>query len=120
MKGEPGDPPDLRPGQRLPVGAVSDLSRRIPTEITGANGVRVKQHGKRVIVEGPRVRRSVSGGGLSVTEVTELPAIPTSGAKIVFWKSTGGGTGDDQLWIAYAGQSAWTPMQFLTSKSGTP
>lgn len=67
-----------------------------------------------------RVAKGGGGGGLSVSVVNTLPAIPSSGAKIVYWTSAGVGTGDDQLWIAYAGQSAWTPMQFTTTHSGAP
>jgi phage minor structural protein len=55
------------------------------------------------------------------TEATALPTLPTSRPKVVYWKSTGGGTGDDQLWIGYNGSGSadqWTPMQYTTDKSG--
>jgi len=59
-------------------------------------------------------------GGSDVAIVTSLPAIPTSGMLEVFWTSAGVGTGDDQVWRVYAGQSAFTPTQFTSSLSGTP
>lgn len=52
--------------------------------------------------------------------VTALPAIPGTGVKEVYWTSSGGGSGDNQVWRAHAGQSAWTPTQKTTTKSGTP
>jgi hypothetical protein len=50
--------------------------------------------------------------------VTALPAIPETGCLMVLWTSDDGGTGDNQVWMAYAGQAKWYPMQFFTSKSG--
>lgn len=61
-----------------------------------------------------------TGGAFAIPTVLVLPAIPLSGAAVVYWTSLGGGTGDNQIWWAYAGQSAWTPGQFFTTKSGTP
>ena len=55
-----------------------------------------------------------------VDTVDDLPSIPASGMREVFWTSSGSGTGDDQVWRAYAGQSEWTPTQKRTTKSGTP
>lgn len=53
--------------------------------------------------------------------VTALPAIPVEeGAYFCKWISTDGGTGDDQMWTATAGQDKWTPMQYPTTLSGTP
>lgn len=59
--------------------------------------------------------------GESIPEVVQtLPAIPTTGMKEVYWTSTGAGTGDDQVWRAFAGQSQWFPTQRLTDLSGNP
>jgi hypothetical protein len=52
--------------------------------------------------------------------VNTLPAVPSVGSRRVFWRSTSGGTGDDQIWEAHAGQSRWYPSQKPTNKSGTP
>jgi len=56
--------------------------------------------------------------GSDVPVVLVLPAIPTDGMAEVYWTSLGGGTGDDQVWRAYANQAAWTPTQKFTAKSG--
>lgn len=61
--------------------------------------------------------------GLEATPVLVLPPIPTTGWQVVFWQSSTtatGGTGDDQVWMAYAGQLEWTPAQNYTDKNGTP
>lgn len=55
-----------------------------------------------------------------VKEVAELPPIPAQGMRMVYWTSDGDGTGDDQIWVAYAGQSKYTPMQKYSSLSGVP
>jgi hypothetical protein len=60
---------------------------------------------------------------LEVPPVLVLPPIPASGCQMVFWQSSTtatGGTGDDQVWMAYAGQLEWTPSQIYTDKNGTP
>lgn len=56
---------------------------------------------------------------LTVPVVTALPPIPDYGVAEVYWTSTGG-TGDNQVWRAYAGQTKWVPTQKFTTKSGTP
>lgn len=56
----------------------------------------------------------------AVETVDSLPAIPASGMLEVFWASTSPGDGDDQVWRAYAGQSAWTPTQKSSTLSGIP
>jgi len=63
---------------------------------------------------------SVSGSAFSVDTVEILPAIPDEGYQMVFWTSVGAGTGDDQTWEAFAGQSRWYPCQKPTTLSGTP
>lgn len=61
---------------------------------------------------------TVIGSGVDTVET--LPAIPTLGHRKVFWTSVGAGTGDDQLWEAYVGQSRWYPCQKPTTHSGAP
>jgi hypothetical protein len=61
------------------------------------------------------------GMGLDIEPVAVLPAIPDEGGQLVFWMSSAtisGGTGDDQVWMAYAGQTEWYPMQMYTECSG--
>lgn len=61
------------------------------------------------------------GGGIEPVRLVDvLPAIPTAGMEEVRWKSYDGGTGDDQVWRAYAGDSKWTATQRFTTKSGVP
>jgi len=52
--------------------------------------------------------------------VLALPPIPSIGKSEVRWTSAGGGTGDDQNWIANAGDTKWTPTQRFSNKSGVP
>jgi hypothetical protein len=57
-----------------------------------------------------------SGGGAGdfIGEYDYFPPIPTAGRE-TFYHTT-----DLQLWVAYAGQTAWTPMQNMTALSGIP
>lgn len=110
--------PTLRPGQRLKQGDIARTNAGVPREIVGGAGTTVRTIGNRAIVTAKKGKGG--GGGLTISTVLTLPAIPTSGAKFVFWTSAGAGTGDDQIWVAYAGQTAYTPMQAVTSLSGTP
>ncbi len=53
--------------------------------------------------------------------VETLPDIPTtSGTHSVIWTSEGAGTGDDQVWITFAGLTKWFPTMKTTDKSGVP
>ncbi len=94
-------------------GVVSGIAGFVPQENSGTSNF-----GNRLVPRKPK--KQVGGGGLNVATVEVLPAIPATGARFVFWTSAGAGTGDDQMWVAFAGQSAWTPVQFLTSLSGVP
>lgn len=58
-------------------------------------------------------------GEFVIEKVLNLPPIPTFGAKLVFWTSEGAGTGDDQIWGAFAGQVRWYPMQFFVYYAST-
>jgi hypothetical protein len=61
-----------------------------------------------------------TGTSFSVEVVESLPAIPTVAYKMVFWTSAGAGTGDDQTWEAFPGQTRWYPCQKPTTLSGAP
>lgn len=117
-------PQTYKPGERLGVGAIARMSRNQIPEIVGGGDVQVKQVGKRITVTAKK-RTGGSVGGVGVPRlVAALPAIG-SGYDCVTWASSTyitGGTGDDQVWEVdgRVGQTAWTPRQFLTSKSGTP
>jgi len=49
--------------------------------------------------------------------VTELPAIPESGMDCVFWTSAGG-SGDDQVWWCWQGDTVWRAGYKWTNKTG--
>jgi hypothetical protein len=60
-------------------------------------------------------------GSFNIEEVNTLPPIPTKGWKRVYWRTPAqGGTGDGQMWEAYAGYERWAPCNFLTDKEGRP
>ena len=109
----PGAVPNLRPGQRLAKGDIAGVSGFVPQELQGASSF-----GNRQVVNKPK--QTIGGGGLTIDTVLVLPAIPTTGGRMVYWTSAGAGDGDDQIWVAYAGQTDWTPVQALTSLDGTP
>lgn len=67
---------------------------------------------------GDHTHRYIGKADLEV--VTALPAIPLEGMHEVYWTSAGGGTGDNQIWRAFEGQSLWYPTQKLTILLGTP
>ena len=121
------EPPDTyREGQRIPRGGLARMSRNQIPEIVGGGDVTVKQVSKRITINA----RMRGGGGISTGAgvprlVAALPALPANNYDCVAWGSSSsitGGTGDDQIWEVDTrlGQTAWTPRQFLTSKSGTP
>lgn len=86
--------------------------------------------GGQLCIEG--IGRGAAGGvaaPYTVARVDALPDIPSSGMLEVFWNAsladdpengTFAGTGDGQVWRAYAGQIRWTPTQKFTSKVGLP
>lgn len=107
--------------QALSSNDLVKLKNWIYNIVTAGQGIRIERSNDRVIVHAETAGKGFGGmGGYNVGIVTALPAIPTSGMKEVYWTSGGGGTGDNQVWRAYAGQSVWYPTQKFTSKSGTP
>jgi hypothetical protein len=66
--------------------------------------------------------RTAGGGGsarLSCDEVDELPAIDHSGLRLVK-RVAGDASHRDQVWMAYEGDSEWSPQQRLTDIDGSP
>lgn len=113
----------FRKGDIISHQTLNTLLEKMANLIRGGNGILVQRSGQNIVISQGSTQRSVGGGSISssIRAVGALPAIPTSGADSVFWDSTiSPNTGDDQIWDAYAGQSAWYPRQFLTTKSGTP
>jgi hypothetical protein len=94
-------------------GVVSGVAKFVPQELDGTSNF-----GNR-LVQKP-ARRQMGGGGLSVSTVEVLPEIPATGARFVYWTSVGAGTGDDQIWVAYAGQDRWYALQRPSLLSGIP
>lgn len=106
-------------GAVIPAASLNKNARLQTTKVVGGKGIRVSGQGQEIVISQTGVAR---GGGttMRVQTVLALPAIPTTGMKEVFWTSAGEGTGDDQVWRAYAGQTRWYPTQKWTSLSGTP
>ena len=60
-------------------------------------------------------------GGYTVAPVGELPPIPTTGMREVYWDaSIEPNTGDNQIWRCYAGQTLWYPTQKTSHRNGAP
>ena len=106
-------------GSKIQPSDLNDMPRRAVESIRSTSNTRVNRLGDNVTIKntGDIVR---AAGGLNVAIVTELPAIPASGAKFVFWTSADGGTGDNQIWVAFKGQTKYYPLQFYTTNSGIP
>ena len=61
--------------------------------------------------------------GLDIPMVKSLPPCPDSNVKMVFWAdiyTLEDGTGDNQIWVCYAPQTEYYPLQSYTSLSGVP
>jgi len=120
----------LPTGQKLTREIINNIPRFVLSMIRPGPGIRCFPTGDGGIciatdmVTAGQGRQSMGGGGggggTGVEVVTALPAIPDEGYKMVFWTSADGGTGDNQLWEVYAGQTAWTPCQNYTTLSGVP
>lgn len=63
---------------------------------------------------------SSSGSSFDVPSVPVLPPISDTGYQKVFWTSADGGSGDNQTWDTYTGQTRWYPCQKPTTLSGVP
>jgi hypothetical protein len=111
-------------GEPVTRRGLNNLPRLILDMIRPGPGIRFMPSGDGAIsisADAPRAQQgAVGGGGFDVAIVAALPPLPESGIKMVFWTSDDGGTGDDQLWVAFAGQPAYTPMQYYTVLSGVP
>lgn len=71
------------------------------------------------------VRNAANDGWIRigpVRVVESLPEIPSAPGNMmeVYWTSVGGGSGDDQVWRAFPGQTEWTPTQYYSALSGAP
>ena len=106
-------------GSKIQPSDLNDMPRRAVESIRSTSSTRVNRLGDNVTIKSKGGDSSVASV-LGIAKVLVLPPIPTSGARLVFWTSEGTGTGDDQIWVAYAGQTAYTPMQNYTTKSGIP
>jgi len=93
----------------------------IKTCVVGGEGLTTMTMGDQVILDAD-ITMSVGGARRSPPIVAVLPAIPASGYKEVMWGNSSlitGGTGDNQVWSAYAGQMEWYPIQGVyTNRSG--
>lgn len=124
MSNEPWKSGDIIEAVRL------EFMRQLPQRIRGGNGIKIRRTGDDMIIEAEvkaqswvrAVDEAVAQSAVAreINSVDDLPAIPGSNMLEVFWTSDGDGTGDDQVWRAYAGQTAWTPTQATSSLSGVP
>lgn len=108
-----------RPNQPVRARDIRQIPRDTLMHLRNNSTTQISRYGENTMIKTKAVAESLSTG-LRIEKVLALPPIPTSGGRFVFWTSEGAGTGDDQIWVAYAGQTAWTPMQKYTTKSGTP
>lgn len=106
-------------GQPITAAMLSSLMEAMFNRIKSGRGILVKRIGQNIIVEA-HGQLSGGGGSAGILVVETLPAIPTSGGQIVFWVSAGAGTGDDQYWGAGVGDTEWSPMMKVSSRSGVP
>jgi hypothetical protein len=107
-------------GSKVQPRDLNDMPRRATESIRSTHDTRVNRLGDNVTIKSAGGSDTSVASGLRIAKVLVLPSIPSSGARMVFWTSEGTGTGDDQIWVAYAGQTAYTPMQRYTTKSGVP
>ena len=120
MSMERFDRREFKRGSKLTAEDVNNIPRHANENIRSNTNTQVSRFGNNVMLRTKGGSASSIASGLRIETVLTLPAIPTSGCRMVFWTSTGGGTGDNQVWMAYAGQTAYTPMQKYTTKSGVP
>lgn len=114
----PGEPQRTQPGARFGQ-TIDNIANAIFKAMVFGKGLGGRVVGNQLLVE--LVPQYNYGGGLVVDPVLTLPSIPTSGARMVFWQSSTtaeGGTGDDQIWTAYAGQTKWYRLQKYSALSG--
>ncbi len=110
------------PGQPLTADALNRIVDAVLDRLRAGPGVYATRVGREVVLSAvPAATAAGSLTGLTINRVTELPPIPTTGPRIVWWvDSSQGGTGDNQLWAACPGQSRWTPLQNWTWLTGEP
>ncbi|MCK9176838.1 MAG: hypothetical protein M0O95_04005 [Clostridiales bacterium] len=114
---------DFVKGEPLVADRLNEIPEATLAAITPGAGLIKEQHGTLTTI---RSTARSTAAGLQVDEVAQLPRVPSRGARIVYWygddenQRLRGGDGDYQLWVAYAGQTQWAPLQFATARSGIP
>lgn len=100
-------------GAVIPAASLNKNAKLQTTKVVGGKGVRVSGQGQEIVITqtgaGPRGR-----GGLGISRVATLPAIPTSGYRVVYH------TVQEQWFAATAGDTYWTPLWDWSSISGAP
>lgn len=109
----------IKRGKPVRATDVTDLPRQTLHGIAPGANVNIERAGDQMLV------RAKGGppGGFAIDPVADLPPIPTTGWRFVYWYGDNddeGGTGDYQVWFAYVNQIMWSPLQFATPLSGIP
>lgn len=112
--------PEIKSGRVIRGADIAKIPERTIDGINPGHGITKEQHGQQTLI---RAKGARATGGFVIDEVAELPPIPASGYRFVYWygdDDSEGGTGDYQIWLAYAGATMYAPLQFATNKSGIP
>lgn len=100
-------------GGKIAAASLNKNAKLQTTKVVGGKGVRVSGQGQEIVItqtgSGGRGR-----GGLGISRVATLPAIPTSGYRVVYH------TVQEQWFSASAGDTYWTPLWDWTSITGAP
>ena len=122
----PRDVQQTQRGSVLQSSQWNRITEYIKRNIVGGRGITIGRQGQQLVISaetGGRAggaKSSTQAQTLSVDTVENLPAVPTSGIRFVYWTSAGAGTGDNQVWSATEYDSVWTPEQQTTTNNNTP
>lgn len=134
------DAPKFYPGQPLRAADLNSIAQMVAQQFIGRAPIMVTKSGGRVLISMHDDRIISKGGEGTPLDVSPednevnssghthkgmpqpatystFPAIPTAGTVMI---NIDKGDPDDGLWIATAGDSAWTMLSGMTDKTGAP